>query len=65
MRVLTPKELDAYIESRHWEGKAGSYGIQDPDPIVRCLHGDPTNVIGLPMRKTKELLSAAGIVPYK
>lgn len=65
MQTLTAKELDAYIESKHWEGKAGGYGLQDPQPIVRLLHGDPTNVIGLPMRKTKELLSAAGIVPHE
>src|SRR5207248_4923808 len=64
MRVLTPKELDAYVESNLWEGKAGGYGIQDPDPIVRCVQGDPTNVIGLPMKKTKQLLAEAGIVRY-
>ena len=64
MNVLTAKELDAYIESKHWEGKAGGYGLQDPQPIVRCLHGDPTNVIGLPMKKTTKLLAEAGIVAW-
>ena len=55
--------VDEYIESYLWEGKAGGYGIQDPEPIVRCVWGDPTNVIGLPMIKTKELLAWEGIVP--
>ena len=41
--------------------KAGAYGIQDPEPIVRCVWGDPTNVIGLPMARTKGLLAEAGI----
>jgi septum formation protein len=64
MKVISPRDLDAYIESKHWEGKAGGYGIQDPEPIVKCLHGDPTNVMGLPMNKTRKLLAEAGIVPY-
>ena len=61
MHVLTPQKLDRYIESKLWEGKAGAYGIQDPEPIVRCMWGDPTNVIGLPMLKTKQMLADAGI----
>ena len=61
MNSLTPAQIDRYIESKLWEGKAGGYGIQDPEPIVRCRWGDPTNVIGLPMKKTAELLTMAGI----
>jgi septum formation protein len=64
MQVLSSKDLDAYIESNLWEGKAGGYGIQDATPIVRCLQGDITNIIGLPMQRTKQLLAEAGIVPY-
>jgi septum formation protein len=64
MQTFTPAKLDQYIESKHWEGKAGGYGIQDPEPIVRCLWGDPTNVIGLPMTKTKQLLAEAGITTH-
>jgi septum formation protein len=61
MRSLTPAEIDRYIASNLWQGKAGGYGIQDPEPLVKCISGDPTNVIGLPMKKTMEMLADAGI----
>jgi septum formation protein len=60
---LTAPQIKRYIDSNLWKDKAGGYGIQDPDPIVKCLWGDPTNVIGLPMIKTKPLLLEAGISP--
>ena len=31
MRLLSAREIDRYIESGDWEGKAGGYGIQDAD----------------------------------
>jgi len=63
MKNLTRAEIDRYIESNLWQGKAGGYGIQDPKPIVKCLYGDLTNVVGLPMKRVKELLKQAGIAP--
>jgi septum formation protein len=62
MKPLTPTQIEKHIESNLWQGKAGGYGIQDPDPIVTCLRGDVTNVIGLPAKLTKQLLGEAGIV---
>ena len=61
MSYLTPDEVDAYLASGRWRGKAGGYGIQDPDPIVKCVGGSISNVIGLPMRETRRLLEKAGI----
>jgi septum formation protein len=63
MRFLTPHEVDRYIESGDWEGKAGGYGIQDHDPFVKKMAGCHTNIVGLPMTTTKVLLAAAGIYP--
>src|SRR4029079_3494443 len=63
MRFLTPHEVDRYIESGDWEGKAGGYGIQDHDPFVKKMSGCHTNIVGLPMTTTKVLLAAAGIYP--
>ena len=65
MKNLTPKEIQAYVESNDWQGKAGAYGIQDKDPFVERIAGDHQNIIGLPMTKTVELLSAAGVTPKK
>ena len=63
MRRLAPAEIDAYVATGLWKGKAGGYGIQDPDPLVTCTFGDVTNVIGLPLDETRELLNLAGIRP--
>ncbi len=63
MQTFSARELDDYIASGRWQGKAGGYGIQDADPIVSCVGGSLSNVIGLPMEQTRELLAKAGILP--
>lgn len=63
MRFLTPAELDSYIGSREWIGKAGAYGIQDQDPFVTRTAGSHTNIVGLPMSVAKRLLAEAGVKP--
>jgi septum formation protein len=62
MRVLTGRELDEYVASGRWKGKAGGYGIQDEHPIVTCVGGSVSNVIGLPMEQTRRLLEQADVV---
>jgi septum formation protein len=63
MRELTDDEIDAYVASRNWQGKAGAYGIQDPDPFVTRMSGSRTNIVGLPMELAVEMLKEAGISP--
>ena len=65
MRKLWPSEIDQYVASGQWMGKAGGYGIQDADPFVTRISGDLTNIVGLPMPRTIELLAAAGIRPMQ
>jgi septum formation protein len=57
VKHLPAKWLESYLESGRWQGKAGGYGLQDKgDPFVKLISGDPTTVIGLPMKLvTKEL----------
>lgn len=60
MKPLSTDELEAYLDSGAWQGKAGAYGIQDQpehDPFVAALDGSVTNVIGLPMERLAELLA--------
>ena len=61
MRQLTAAEIEAYLDTGGWRGKAGGYGIQDPDPFVTRITGSLTNIVGLPMEDARELLRAAGI----
>ncbi|MGL5097847.1 MAG: Maf family protein [Planctomycetia bacterium] len=59
MRSLTDHEIESYLDSRQWEGKAGAYGVQDRDPFVKAIDGSVSNVVGLPMERLAELLKAA------
>ncbi|MBI3819924.1 MAG: septum formation protein Maf [Planctomycetes bacterium] len=63
MRRWTPSELDAYIRSGEWKGKAGAYAIQETaDRFVTKIRGSYTNVVGLPMeRLISELARIPGI----
>jgi septum formation protein len=65
MRPLTPGEIDRYVASNEWQGKAGGYGIQDKDPFVVRQSGSHTNIVGLPMTVTRKLLEEAGVTPER
>lgn len=58
MDRLPKAVLDAYAASRLWEGKAGGYGIQDKPlaPYLRLQSGPWSNVVGLPLAITRDLL---------
>jgi septum formation protein len=56
MDQLTDEQLDEYIASGHWEGKAGSFGYQDRLGWVHVVEGSESNVIGLPMELLAEML---------
>lgn len=63
MAQLTERQIDAYVASEEWKGKAGGYGIQDQDPFVTRLNGDFDNIVGLPVSHAADLLAEAGIFP--
>ena len=61
MKRLSPPELTAYLESGEWEGKAGGYGIQGlAEAYIPKLIGSYSNVVGLPLFETRNLLLGAG-----
>jgi septum formation protein len=58
---LTAQEIDAYLASGEWRGKAGGYAIQGrAEALVRWLSGSCSGVMGLPLHETRALLRAAG-----
>ena len=58
---LDPAELDAYLASGEWKGKAGGYAIQGrAEALIRFLSGSHSAVMGLPLFETRALLRAAG-----
>jgi septum formation protein len=63
-RALGPVEVDGYVRSREWEGKAGGYAIQGlAGAFVRAIHGSYSNVVGLPVCEVLEALEALGALP--
>jgi septum formation protein len=63
-RQLEPKEIDAYVASGEWRGKAGGYAVQGvAAAFITELRGSLTNVIGLPLAEVLADLRALGAVP--
>jgi septum formation protein len=64
MRVLRPAEIQGYVGSGEWEGKAGGYAIQGlAGAFVRTVSGSYSNVVGLPVCEVLEDLDALGALP--
>jgi septum formation protein len=58
---LTESEIEGYIASGEWRGKAGGYAIQGLAALfVRQIGGSYSNVVGLPLYETAALLNGQG-----
>ncbi len=49
MDLIQDRQLEAYLDSGQWEGKAGAFGYQDQIEWIHVLQGSESNVVGLPM----------------
>jgi septum formation protein len=58
MDRLSPQQLNDYLASGLWRGKAGAFGYQDGIDWVHVLEGSESNVVGLPMELLGEMLQA-------
>jgi septum formation protein len=62
MKRLSDHEINTYLDSGEWQGKAGAYGIQGrAGAFIPWISGSFTGVVGLPLAETAQLLQAAGI----
>ncbi len=62
---LSRQEIETYLASGEWEGKAGGYAIQGrAGAFVTRLVGSYTNVVGLPLYETMTLLMGEGYPVY-
>lgn len=61
-RKLSPQGIKNYIATGEPMDKAGAYGIQGLGAgLARKVEGDFTNVVGLPLDKTRQLLRRVGV----
>ena len=58
MDLLSDEQLDDYLASGQWEGKAGAFGYQDRLGWVHVLEGSESNVVGLPMELLADMLAS-------
>ena len=66
MKRLSDDELNFYLATGDWDGKAGGYAIQGPaGAFIPWISGSFTGIVGLPLAETAALLSAAGYPLYK
>lgn len=57
MRHMTEQEIQQYIDSNEWMGKAGAYAIQETaDRFVTNVEGSFSNVVGLPLELLEKML---------
>ena len=60
-KVLSKREIEAYVASGEGVGKAGGYAVQGrAEAFVRWINGSYSNVVGLPLFETLGLLEGSG-----
>ncbi len=60
--ALSDEEIAWYVSTGEPMDKAGAYAVQGRGgALVRRLHGSASNVVGLPLAETIELLREAGV----
>ena len=61
LKRLADSELSAYLATGEWQGKAGGYAIQGRGALlVSWMQGSYSNVVGLPLFETAQLLAGLG-----
>jgi len=61
---LSTAEIDGYIASDEWRGKAGAYAIQGRGgAFVKSINGSYPNVVGLAVHELANLLKGIGVHP--
>ena len=58
---LSDKDINEYLDTNEWQGKAGGYAIQGcASAFVPWISGSYTGVMGFPMNEIKNVLESSG-----
>ena len=49
MERLPDEDIESYLSTGAWEGKAGAFGVQDRLGWIKVVEGSESNVVGLPL----------------
>lgn len=62
---LEQSEIEGFIATEEWKGKSGGYAIQGyGGGFVRVIRGSPSNVAGLPLFETRQILRSVQLTPF-
>ncbi len=56
MDPLSREQIDSYLRTGLWQGKAGAFGYQDGFDWLHIVEGSASNVVGLPMELLEHML---------
>jgi septum formation protein len=60
-RRMSKNEIESYLDSNEWQGKAGGYGYQGRGALyIKTTSGNYTTIIGLPVFEVANLLKSHG-----
>ena len=66
LKRLSEAEIDGYLATDDWRGKAGAYAIQGPAAaFVAWMEGSHSGIVGLPLHEAATLLQAAGVAVWR
>jgi septum formation protein len=66
MRAYSDDDIDRYVATGEPDDKAGAYAVQGAGgQLVARVEGCYTNVVGLPLHTTAQLLRAVGLAPVE
>ncbi|MDR1485670.1 MAG: Maf family protein [Planctomycetaceae bacterium] len=56
MQEINDQQIESYLDSGEWKGKAGAFGYQDNNSWIKIINGNESNVVGLPIEQLRKLL---------
>jgi len=63
---LSDDDIEAYLKTDDWKGKAGAYAVQGPaGAFIAAINGSYTNIVGLCVYTVRKLLANAASVSQK
>ena len=62
MRPISDEQLESYLDSEKWEGKAGAFGYQDGNDWLQVTEGSESNIVGLPIERLGELVADFSVI---
>lgn len=64
MDKLTDEQIESYLNSGEWQGKAGAFGYQDGNSWLHVVSGSESNIVGLPMELLDRVLDSIEHHPF-